>query len=193
MSDCTNIEMREWLPELLHGRLDAATRAGVERHLESCGECRAEYELLLSARASLQSLMPVDKRAIIAALPRAGTRQAVPTHRTRNVWRVAAAVAVLVLGGLSFNAVRESPDGRVTALGDTTGQGAIDTGEVVAIADTPLAGSRGSLPGEPGFPDLADDDLEALIGALDQLEAAPHVDPEANRFSRMVGGTTGGD
>lgn len=192
MSDCTNIEMREWLPELLHGRLDAGARAGVERHLESCGECRAEYELLLSARASLQSLMPVDKRAILAALPRAGARQAAPALHARSVWRVAAAVAVLVLGGLSFNAVRESPDGRVTAVGDSTGPG-VDTGDVVAIADTPIAGSRGSLPGEPGFPDLADDDLEALIGALDQLEAAPHVDPEAYRFSRMVGGTTGGD
>ena len=193
MSDCTNIQMQEWLPELLHGRLDAAARARVEGHLESCGECRAEYELLVSARASLRSLMPVDKGAIIAALPRAGARQARSAYHPRNVWRVAAAVAVIVLGGLSFNAVRESSDGRVTAVGDSTGSGAIDTGDIVAIADTPIAGSRGALPGVPGFPDLADDDLETLIGALDELEAAPHVDPEANRFSRLVGGTTGGD
>ena len=193
MSDCTNIEMREWLPELLHRRLDATARTRVESHLESCGECRAEYELLQSARASLQPLLPVDTRAIIAALPRAGTRQAVPAYHARNVWRVAAAVAVIVLGGLSFNAVRQSTENRVAAVGDSTGPGVIDTGDVVAIADTPISGGRGPLTGEPGFVDLADDDLEALIGALDQLEAAPHVDPEANRFSRMVGSTTGGD
>jgi hypothetical protein len=43
-----------------------------------------------------------------------------------------------------------------------------------------------------GVGDLADEDLEALIGALDRMEAAPHAEPDAGGFARIVSGATGG-
>ena len=39
MFDCANVEMRELLPDLVAGTLDAATRARVERHHATCAEC----------------------------------------------------------------------------------------------------------------------------------------------------------
>ena len=198
MSDCTNVEMRESLPELLHGRLAGTARAQLEAHLASCSDCSAELELLQAARASIAAMAPggIDTRAIVAALPRPRARWAPAAVPSRSAWRIAAAVTVIALGGLSLNVVRQYSDGRVFAVSDSTRDAApvVAPGDLVASADTPVTGTgRPGVTGGVGVTDLADEDLETLIGALDQLEAAPHVDPEANRFGRMVGGTIGGD
>lgn len=192
MSDCANAEMREWLPELLHGRLDGDTRTRVEAHVRSCSDCAAELELLEAARASLRMVAPaaIDTRAIVAALPRPRARKGTRTAPFGRAWRIAAAITVLALGGLSVNALRGYMSESDMAGIDST---ATRPGSIVATADTPVAARRVGVTAGLGVTDLADEDLEALIGALDQLEAAPHVDPDANRLGRMVGGTTGGD
>lgn len=195
MSDCANVEMRELLPELVHDRLDAATHARVTAHLAACSECRAELELLQTARQALRPIMPLDKRAIVAALPLPKSRQTAHTLGSRRVWRIAAAVTVIALGGVSLNTVRQlgGPDMALVDSARNSGDtGAAQPESVLAIADTPVA-----TPAQPDGAglviDLADEDLEALIGELDKLEAAPRVDPDANRFGRMVAGITGGD
>jgi len=196
MSDCANVEMRELLPELVHDRLDATARARVAAHLPTCSDCRAELELLQAARAALQPIMPLDKRAIVAALPQPKSRPALQPLATRQVWRIAAAITVIALGGLSINTVRQmgGPDMVLIDSARSTDTAGAQAGAVVAIADTPAAASRnGGMTAGFGVMDLADEDLEALIGELDKLEAAPRVDPDANRFGRMVAGTTGGD
>jgi anti-sigma factor RsiW len=193
MSDCANIEMREWLPELMHDRLSGADRARLEAHLAACSDCRSELELLESARLALHGLMPSrpDTAAIVRALPRPH-RPVVPmVGPARRVWRMAAALTVVTLGGLSFNALRERADraGMVVGAEST----AVMPRDVIASVDTPVqAPERTGVTAGLGTTDLADDDLEALIGALEQLEAAPHLDPDANRLGRLVG-STGGD
>ena len=195
MSDCANVEMRELLPELVHDRLDAATHARVTAHLAACSECRAELELLQTARQALRPILPVDKRAIVAALPHPRRDHVTRPVGTRRVWQIAAAITVIALGGLSLTTVRQlgGPD---VALIDSARNGG-DTGaqpeSVVAVVDTPVAAPGQAGIADVGVTDLADEDLEALIGELDKLEAAPRVDPDANRFGRMVAGTTGGD
>ncbi|HEX6807774.1 MAG TPA: zf-HC2 domain-containing protein, partial [Gemmatimonadaceae bacterium] len=62
MTDCSRGDMRDLLPDLLHERLDAATRAEVTRHVASCAECRAEVELLRSMRSALAPAPRVDVR-----------------------------------------------------------------------------------------------------------------------------------
>ena len=52
MFDCANVEMRELLPELASGTLDAATRARVEQHVASCVECASELETLRLVRSA---------------------------------------------------------------------------------------------------------------------------------------------
>src|SRR5687768_18590158 len=79
MTDCTNVLVRERLPELLHERLDAVARAEVQAHLGACAECAAELTLLREARRSMQRVPVVDVARIVAALP--GPAAAAPPLR----------------------------------------------------------------------------------------------------------------
>src|SRR6476659_2622744 len=105
MFDCANVEMRELLPELAAGTLDAATRARVEQHVASCAECVSELETLRLVRSAYASAPAVDVRRIVAALPKAAPPApgAAPTRKpiTRWMdWRVAAALTMITVGGL---------------------------------------------------------------------------------------------
>lgn len=97
MTDCPNAEIRDLLPDLVHGRLDAATRADVERHVRDCAECTAEVTLLRELRSALHASPRVDVAAIVAAVP--AYRK--PAGRSWIGWRTAAAITVLVAGGSS--------------------------------------------------------------------------------------------
>ena len=105
MNDCVNAEMRDQLPELLHERLEAGARAVVLAHVESCADCRAELELLRSARAVLLAGAPrVDVNYVVEALPKPSasrTSLRAPRRQRWADWRIAAAVMVLVAGGTS--------------------------------------------------------------------------------------------
>ena len=47
MTDCPNAEIRDLLPDLVHGRLDAAARADVERHeFRRWGSQSCKYSLM---------------------------------------------------------------------------------------------------------------------------------------------------
>ena len=97
MTDCPNAEIRDLLPDLVHGRLDAATRADVERHVRDCAECTAEVTLLRELRSAFHASPRVDVAAIVAAVP--AYRK--PAGRSLIGWRAAAAITVLVAGGSS--------------------------------------------------------------------------------------------
>ncbi|CAN5853103.1 hypothetical protein BH11GEM1_BH11GEM1_14460 [soil metagenome] len=107
MTDCPNAESRDLLPDLVHGRLDAAARADVERHVLHCAECTAEVALLRELRSAFQASPRVDVAAIIAAVP--GYRR--QGGRPWIGWRTAATITVLVAGGSSV---------AVLQRGDTT-------------------------------------------------------------------------
>jgi anti-sigma factor RsiW len=106
MFDCANVEMRELLPELAAGTLDDATRARVERHVGSCAECASELETLRLVRSAYAVTPTVDVRRIVAALPKAvplpqGAHKGPPVKRWVD-WRVAAALTMISVGGLSL-------------------------------------------------------------------------------------------
>ena len=114
MSDCPNAEVRDLLPELLHDRLDAPTRARVLAHVNACADCRSELELLRSMRGALERATPrVDVNRIVAALPSPSARSSQPrrTWRVLNDWRIAAAVTFLVAGGSSLIIMHNVRDG----------------------------------------------------------------------------------
>src|SRR6476661_8458113 len=106
MSDCANVEMRELLPELAAGTLDAATRARVNEHLVDCADCASELETLRLVRAAFASAPAVDVRRVVAALPTPvvaarGSREPQLVKRWMD-WRVAAALTTITVGGLSL-------------------------------------------------------------------------------------------
>lgn len=159
MSDCLNVEIREQLPEYLSGTLSAHRRAEVEAHLAGCEDCADELELLRLVREAYAETAPaVNVDAIVSALPRRASRPAIRTWRRSHAFQIAAAVSFIALGGMSLAVARsffipESPR-------DTT----------VAVIETPI-----SFAG--GLSDLGDEDVEALISALESIEALPVVEP----------------
>ncbi len=115
MSDCPNAEVRDLLPDLLHDRLDARTRAMVVAHVDGCADCRSELELLRSLRGSLDRATPrVDVDRIVAALPAPASVRPGQHRRAWRVlsdWRIAAAVTFIVAGGTSVVVMRNVRDG----------------------------------------------------------------------------------
>ena len=170
MSDCLNVEIRELLPEYLNGTLSAARRAEAEAHLAGCAECTDELTVLRLVREAYAAEAPaVNVNAIVAALPRKSARPAMRTVQAgtpvRRSWRrshafqIAAAVSFIALGGISLAVARSFFNGNAPA-------GQIDTGFASSGAETPI-----SFAG--GVSDLGDEDLEALLTALETIEALP--------------------
>ena len=201
MSDCANVEMRELLPELASGTLDAATRTRVAAHVQSCAECASELDMLRLVRDAFAATPSIDTQRIVAALPkplvsapvRAGRRASV----TRWVdWRVAAALTMITVGGLSVAvSQRFGNEGTKPSRVDTSVAVAPpESGRAVAV-DTlaPLSGNasatsqqetarraaaRTGLSFNGGVGDLDDASIQALLGALDEIDRAP-VAPSA--------------
>ncbi|HMN07369.1 MAG TPA: zf-HC2 domain-containing protein [Gemmatimonadaceae bacterium] len=197
-TDCSSIEMRELLPELLHDALPAPERERVEAHLAVCESCAAEFAVLRSARRAFAGLRvpAVDTAGIVAALPRpvapAGRRPQ-PARRSPMLFRLAAAITFISLGGISVAVVRSFlGDAPATAVDSVMAwkDDSLSGMPTLARADTPRAASRAysGLAVHPSISDLGDADLESLLGELDQLEAAPLAEPEVNPGGRALDG-----
>ena len=198
MSDCDDVTSRDLLPDLMHDRLAPLVRASVEAHVAACADCAAELELLRAARASYARVPAIDTSRIAAAVMRETRRRPTRSVWQRPSWRIAAAISIISIGGLSVAVARRGVDdgGRRDS---TMVAGARDTGSgVVASASTP-AESTGAddrarsdtatlAPGMAATPvrltfggeltDLSDDDLRTLIASVDRVEAAPAEEPE---------------
>jgi len=199
MTECSNIEVRELLPELLHDALPPTVRARVDAHLGSCTACAAELALLRSAHRVLAAVRvpALDPSSIVAALPRpmpvramSATRPA--TRRSPTFFRLAAAISFISLGGISV-AVARSYLGDVTPFAvDSTvsvGERAGEAAPVGAAVDTPrTAFAAQPFPVHPVVGTLDDADLESLLGELELLEAAPLAEPETTPGGRAVAG-----
>jgi anti-sigma factor RsiW len=197
MTDCSNVEIRDLLPELLHGALPPAVRARVEAHVATCTNCADELAVLRSARGVLSAgpVPVVDAASIVAALPRPVSARAVPTarqapRRSSTFFRLAAAISFISLGGISV-AVARSYLGDVTpfavdsavGIGDTAGsvtpESAVDRGPDAVAAPERLAV-------HPVVGTLDDADLQSLLDELELLEAAPLAEPETTPGGRAV-------
>jgi anti-sigma factor RsiW len=133
MSDCANVEMREMLPELLHGRLGTDARARLEAHLATCDDCASELRLMRAARRAFVA-PTIDLARIASAVERetASARKVIPPRvpepdiaprvgRSRSAsWRVAATIAVVALGGMSVVVARRGFDGSTVARAPIT-------------------------------------------------------------------------
>ena len=179
MSDCPNVEMRETLPELLHGKLDAALASRVRAHVAVCAECAAELELLQRVQRRYATTPAIDTAAIVRALPAPRARRA-----SSLGWLKGAATIVLLLAGaFVMRAVTSGSDG----LGDSTQMvlQPADTGPAVTqVADTPALRQRALAPrvlamSLSELDDLDAEELESLLGALDGIDAAPVAEPDS--------------
>jgi hypothetical protein len=122
MNDCTNAEIRDQLPDLLHDRLTVSVRELVVAHVADCADCREELDVLRDMRSALLARTPlVDIGQIVASLPKATGGRIVPAagiapitsapsrRRMRIDWRIAAAVTFLAVGGSSVALLERTP------------------------------------------------------------------------------------
>ena len=109
-------ELQDWLD----GRLDAATCDEVERHVETCAECRREYEAMawtkkFAAKQYAPTEAPTELRASILEAIRAEDRPTDAETAQPEFWRrrfrpLLAAAAVLMAGAiLMFTYVLKQP------------------------------------------------------------------------------------
>jgi putative zinc finger protein len=178
MRDCANTKMRDVLPDLLHDRLAAATRAEVQAHVDACDACRSELELLRLVRAAVTAPR-VDASRIAAAIPR---------YRMRSFWhrplesaqlRAAAAIVLIVGGGTVFALVARRPrvpevpptvSGRsIVQAPPSTAATAGTTAGVVTSPTGPVV--SGELAVGETFQDLTESELRALLDDLANLQA----------------------
>jgi hypothetical protein len=200
MNDCADGNMRDRLPEYVHGALSTSERAAVAAHLKSCEDCRAEVELILAAARAIP-VPKVDIAKIVSAVqasrkPEAGSRFA------SKAWRAAAAIGIIAVGAYSVaRFVKQgTPAHEEVAVATPTATTAPQPAPTVAPnvpavparADSAPAASRqfaqapAAAAAKPamsfggGLSDLSDDQLDALLGELDGLDALPSVEPETH-------------
>ena len=173
MTDCPNAEIRDLLPDLLHGRLDADARALVEAHLRDCADCRQELALLRDLRGAAPSPR-VDIQAITAALP---------VYRARRTWaspawRVAAAILFLAIGGSTV----------ATFMHQSHPADSVQVARLASNNDSALgAGGDIELSVGYGYSDLSDAQLGALLKDVQNLNAVPLAEPDVSIPNVTVG------
>jgi len=213
MNDCSNAEIRDKLPDLLHDRLSVSARAVVLAHVDGCSDCRDELELLRGMRGAIAAATPrVDIAYVVGALPKAPAKTTVPVARIAKPrwadWRVAAAVTVLVAGGSSVAILNRAPVAPETGLAvsipvtdtqssstrtDTLAPRAVASAQSVAVASRATLASADDQDattdaGPDGrFGGLSEAQLQALLGEIDRLEAVPVTEPEPVTIKVNVG------
>jgi len=191
MNDCVNADIRDRLPDLLHGQLDLKSRAEVSAHVDDCVDCRDELELLRSVQKTLMAQAPrVDITYVLGALPKPPAK-VVPIRSARRQWadwRVAAAITILAAGGSSLALLKRGPTG--PSLSDTVAVAPM-SGRSGASQNAPAPGAAQTLAVASGddadaadvgpdgrFGGLSDGQLRDLLGQIDRLEAVPVTEPE---------------
>lgn len=212
MNDCMNAEIRDQLPDLVHDRLSAADRASVLAHVESCGDCRDELQLLRDAKVLFARGIPrVDVAYVVGGLPKAPAPRGVTRLESRrrprvwNDWRVAAAVTLLIAGGGSY-AMMSS--GTTTDMFDTViaaNAPALTASQSIALTEdssptsvpdiAALVSAEDEIPEAIGsmdarLVDLNEDQLNMLLNEMDDLRAIPAGEPAAASL-RIDGPGTG--
>lgn len=182
MPDCPDGEIRDLLPDLVHERLDAESRAQLDAHVADCGDCTAEIALLRRIRASAeaQRLPVVDVGRVVGALPAAGRRK---SHWTRSTGlRIAAGLAVLIAGASWIEKTRDTDVQPAVPTAVAVSPALKGGDSAVVVASTPRTlpratktAARVSL--DNGLADLSDGELQSLLAALDSFDAVPAAEP----------------
>jgi anti-sigma factor RsiW len=183
MIDCPNAEIRDRLPDFVHGQLDAEARAAVAAHAAGCAACAAELALLRELRATLRTGPAVDVARIVAALPAPPARRtrpaglAHPPQWRRFDWRIAAGIVALAVG--SGSAIVVTMSGRDS--------GAVDRRVAVGSDARPVDPTPGAAPDSVTVADLSIDadlgeatsmELQELLADLEAFDGLPAGEPE---------------
>jgi Putative zinc-finger len=203
MTECTNGEMRDLLPELVSGRLSAEMQLAVEAHVAECEECAEELTLLRALRPALLRGPVVDAQRIAAAvraqLPasaRSGSSGSSARWSTPRRLAIAAAALLAVSAAGYVVATRgrsAAPEIAVVHTVDPYTNDSSHQQVIVAPAPAPqqqIAGAPQHIATPSAVPtavaklgvldnlsDLSDDDVRTLTASLDGMSAVPDAEP----------------
>jgi len=191
MNDCTNAEIRDRLPELLHERLNDGVRAQVMAHLADCVDCRDELALLAEVRAAIEARTPrVDLNFVMQALPKPpaqsghavaavpGVVRLDPRRRVWADWRVAAAVTLLVAGGSSVALLNRGPS-------------ATESSESIRAASSTVTASASTTRVPDSSIGVSSSPNAAMVaGAAPRTQPAPTVHPSATEVAATTADQT---
>src|SRR5688500_18437866 len=102
MNECMEPAIQELLPDVLHGTIAPGERARVEAHLGSCNSCREELEVLRAVQGAAVFSPSIDVESIVRQIPPYRIITPIverPVRAPLMKWLVAAAMAVVVVGG----------------------------------------------------------------------------------------------
>lgn len=204
MSECSNIDIQDRLPDFVAGTLAASEAAEVTAHLTACAACAEDAALLRRVRALRSAPVVLDVAAIVDRLPRSAAATAgdgvprlrvitggsdiAPSMQTRRparrrvtAWRMAAAIGVIAVGGLSAVIARTGGLGMLEA--SRSGELALnDSGAAALVAMAPVGGTGGAVavPVAVSYGDLgdySDDELALMLDRLERWDGAASADP----------------
>ena len=206
MRDCSDGAIRDVLPDFVHGTLGANDLARVEAHVLACPDCAAETKLLRELLAAY-SVPAVDVARVAAAIPRVAISPATTPRAALHAsalrapgrvgafratrWRVAASLAVVVLGGVSLvvlggtfsrgGADIQMLDSARSGLGDSGSSAAVLLVQGRVVQPVPAGAGEGTGLGfGDGLSDLTEEQLATLLGEIEVLEATPNAEPDVH-------------
>src|ERR1700737_2930273 len=153
MNKFTELDIKEMLPDLLHGKLDAAERAQVEAHVASCEACTEELEVLRKVKSAAVFIPAIDVDRVVRQIP--PYRAIVPATqvpaRSRLIaWLVAASLVVVVLGGGSLLMIQKKPTLGPVATGGNSRWPLGTSTQTRPVAVTPIVTPNGTgVPAKP--------------------------------------------
>jgi hypothetical protein len=189
MNRCSEIDIREMLPDLLHGRLDADARARIEAHIANCEECSEDLAVLGTVKSAAVFIPAIDVDRVVRQIP--PYRAIVPVvqspARSRAVsWLVATSLAIVVLGGGSLLMVQHKatipqvvarnplPPKSGTSPPPTRSTGVVASPNGTATAKQPTH----ALALATGVDGLSDNNLRQLMNEMGGFDALPTTEPE---------------
>jgi anti-sigma factor RsiW len=178
MNDCTNLDIRDLLPDLARGALSGPSLATVEEHLATCASCRAELRLLRNALAALGGAPSVDAGRIAAAVVRSRAARQIPRGR---IWLAAASVAAITGAAALATSLARKPGGPELAPPIAQVEQPVVETPILPSPEPVRSATRQDTRAElvlgGGLNDLADADLESLLRVLEGLDAQVDVEP----------------
>jgi anti-sigma factor RsiW len=186
MRDCVNGDVRDRLPELVHGRLEGAERATVESHVAECPDCAAEAALIRLVAGSAALATPrMDTRRIAAALPAPILSSPAPLRRIAGAswmrWAAGLVIAAAGIGAVQLfgGAERQNVASAERELPANSGERAIVRPVGSGVSGYTVGASRSGLVLVGGIDALSLDQLEALVLGVETLSAVPALEPDA--------------
>jgi hypothetical protein len=144
MNKCTDNDIREMLPDLLHGALGAGAIERAEAHLASCEECRAELQVLRVVKSAAVFAPTIDVDQVVRRIPpysRIVPAVEVPARSRLVSWLVAATVAIAFVGVGSMLVTRQGATTAPTSVTATLPSTTIPAELTPVASKTPASGT----------------------------------------------------